>query len=70
MAACGWPAIAADHWAFIPPVVDVASSEIDNNVVDHFVAERLHREGNRISPAAPLEVLGRRLYLDLIGLPT
>ena len=40
MAACGWPASAADHWAFIPPVVDVASSDIDNNVVDHFVTER------------------------------
>ena len=63
-----------DHWAFIPPRKDIALPAIEdeapaNNGIDHFVFARL--AANKLTPAprAEKEVLLRRLYLDLIGLP-
>ena len=59
------------HWAFIPPHrAAVSSKELsDRNPIDHFVAERRGKAGlNASAPAAP-EVLGRRLWLDITGLP-
>jgi mono/diheme cytochrome c family protein len=64
----------AAHWAFVGPVrpeVPQVSGE-GNGVrspIDALVAERLKREGLSMSPPAPLEILCRRIYLDVIGLP-
>ncbi|MBI1901509.1 MAG: PSD1 domain-containing protein [Planctomycetia bacterium] len=64
----------AVHWAFVPPLppavpkVSVAGTEI-KSPIDAFVAERLNREGLSMSPPAPPDVLCRRIYLDVIGLP-
>jgi hypothetical protein len=63
-----------DHWAFLP----VEDPSVPDNpagypgavtAVDHFLNARLSQEG--IAPAGPAqnEVLLRRLYLDLTGLP-
>jgi hypothetical protein len=58
-----------DHWAFLPPQKTPLPNPAFTNPVDSFVAHRLQREGLRFSPAAPPELLIRRLFLDLIGLP-
>ncbi len=62
------------HWAYIPPQVSVVPPKSDNsdwgyNEVDHFILQRLEREGLEPAPEAVREVLLRRLSLDLIGLP-
>lgn len=63
-----------DHWSFIPiekpaipKVKDRAWSQV--NPVDHFIQQRLEREG--LEPASPAgkERLLRRVSLDLTGLP-
>jgi mono/diheme cytochrome c family protein len=63
------------HWAFVLPTrpsVPELPSELagwSDHPVDRFIAERWKQVGLApASPAAP-EVLVRRLYLDLIGLP-
>ena len=62
------------HWAFaVPrrptmPNVDSQISTI-HNPIDRLVAERLGREGLSMAPPASRDVLCRRIYLDLIGLP-
>ena len=57
----------AQHWAFIPP--KKIDTNTTGNPIDSLVQERLNREGLTLSPPAPNEILCRRLYLDLIGLP-
>jgi mono/diheme cytochrome c family protein len=61
------------HWAYrsparppLPPVRNVAWVRTP---IDRFVLARLEREGLAPSPEAPLEMLVRRVSLDLIGLP-
>ncbi len=64
----------AKHWAYVKPVRPAVPT-IGNrqsaigNPLDVFVLARLQKEGLQTSPAAPPEILARRLYLDLIGLP-
>lgn len=64
----------ATHWAFTAPQkapVPVIAEEKDRKLtpIDAFIAARLQKEGLAMSaPAAP-EILCRRVYLDLIGLP-
>jgi hypothetical protein len=61
------------HWAFRecvrPPLPAVAKHNWSKNPIDAFIAERYAQ--HRLSPQveAPREILLRRLYLDLIGLP-
>lgn len=56
-----------DHWAFKRPVkVKPPSAE---NPIDAFIRARLKKEGLKLSPKAPPEVLRRRMHLDLVGLP-
>jgi hypothetical protein len=55
------------HWAYLKPVKAPTSDGV--NAVDHFIRERLAREGLVASPPADPAVLLRRLSLDLIGLP-
>ena len=60
-----------DHWAFIPPQkkAPLKTNEISNNCIDSFINSKLESEGLEFSPMASRAVLGRRLYLDLTGLP-
>lgn len=61
------------HWAFVlprqPPLPEASDCNWPRNPIDHFVLERLDREGLAPSPAAARTTLIRRLSLDLTGLP-
>jgi len=57
------------HWAFSAPVADPRPNPPDTHPVDALVQARLTEEGLTLSPPASPEVLARRLWLDLIGLP-
>jgi hypothetical protein len=61
------------HWAYVPPK-SIPSPSVSNepwlrNEIDRFVLQRLDQEGMNPSKQAPPEMLIRRLFLDLIGLP-
>jgi len=56
-----------DHWAFLPPQKKALAS--GKHPVDAIVEARLKRENLSLSPHARAEILCRRLYLDIIGLP-
>jgi hypothetical protein len=62
-----------DHWAFRecvrPPVPVVVNSNWGRNPIDAFIAGQHTQHGLTPQFEAPPEVLLRRLYLDLIGLP-
>ena len=55
------------HWAFVSPKKSPIPGGADP--VDHFVNQRLAKEGLAPSPTADAEALVRRLFLDLTGLP-
>src|SRR6266508_1166479 len=61
------------HWSFIPPIrpllPQIKNKEWSKNAIDHFVLERLEREGMEPSPEADRATLIRRVSLDLTGLP-
>lgn len=61
------------HWAFAapvrPPLPAVSDPERVRNAIDRFVLAKLEDEGISPSPEAGREVLIRRLFIDLIGLP-
>ena len=61
------------HWAYRrpvrPAVPEVRRGDWVRTPIDRFVLARLEKEGLSPSPEAPLEVLVRRVFLDLIGLP-
>ncbi|MEY5024906.1 MAG: hypothetical protein RLZZ244_434 [Verrucomicrobiota bacterium] len=61
------------HWAFVPlasvPLPAVKRQGWARNGLDHFVLERLEKEGLPPSPEASKEALIRRVSLDLTGLP-
>ena len=61
------------HWSFIPPkrhsIPAVKNSSWPRNPVDHFVLDRLEREGLSPASGADRETLLRRVSLDLTGLP-
>ncbi len=68
------------HWAFTAPERSTVPEESGLDLpqgrnfrvrspIDAFVLARLREEGMRPSPEAPPEVLCRRLFLDLTGLP-
>ncbi|MGV3719593.1 MAG: DUF1549 domain-containing protein, partial [Actinomycetota bacterium] len=52
-----------------PPVPKVKSAKWVRNPIDAFVAAEHEARGLKPRPEAPREVLLRRVYLDLIGLP-
>jgi hypothetical protein len=61
-----------DHWAFRPPVRPPppdAGRDTAVNPIDRFVAAAQRRHGTPPVAEAPPEVLLRRVYLDLVGLP-
>ena len=64
------------HWAFTP--IKLASEAIKNaegqpltgsQTIDHFISERLKKEGLEMAEEASPETLIRRVTLDLTGLP-
>ena len=61
------------HWAFVKPkrptLPKLEDQEWVRNPIDTFVLARLRAEDLSPSAEAHKEVLARRLYLDLIGLP-
>ena len=61
------------HWAYIAPVkpsIPKSTTKIwGRNEVDAFVLEKMLQHKLMPSPEASKEVLARRVYLDLIGLP-
>lgn len=63
------------HWAYLPPTktepptIDAAAKSLPANVVDHFLWAEQQAQGIEPAAEASPEVLVRRLYLDLIGLP-
>jgi hypothetical protein len=52
------------HWAYSPPKATDPKASID-----HFIRQRLEKEGLKPSPEADAYTLVRRVYLDLTGLP-
>ncbi|HZT31753.1 MAG TPA: PSD1 and planctomycete cytochrome C domain-containing protein [Bryobacteraceae bacterium] len=63
----------AGHWAFQPvrrpDVPEVRDRAWVRNPIDAFVLARLEARGWKPSPPAPPQVLLRRMYLDVTGLP-
>lgn len=58
------------HWAFIPPARPaLPAGAKEKNPIDAFVAARRVSAGLKASSEAKPEVLCRRLWLDLVGLP-
>jgi hypothetical protein len=68
-----WPDSAAgeaaveQHWAYVKPVR--RETPPDRHPIDHFILERLKKEGIEPSPAADRATLVKRLTYDLLGLP-
>ncbi len=64
---------ARKHWAFQPvrshPIPAVEATEWPSTAIDYFVLQQLERNGLSPAPRAAPELLLRRLYFDLIGLP-
>lgn len=64
---------AEDHWSFQPlsrpqlPVV--ANAKWSRNPIDHFILAECEQHSILPSPEANREILIRRIYLDVIGLP-
>ncbi len=61
-----------EHWAFRPvvrPAVPVIEGPWGQHPIDAFLAKQHREHGLTPQPEASREVLLRRLYLDLIGLP-
>ncbi|MEX1231670.1 MAG: DUF1553 domain-containing protein [Planctomycetaceae bacterium] len=60
-------------WSFQPPrtpaVPAVAHADRVRNPIDAFVLEKLEAEGMTLAPEADRQVLMRRLFFDLTGLP-
>ncbi len=59
------------HWAFKPiPKIKPPEGNFDSShPIDRFIEARLKKSGIQPAPPASREVLVRRLYFDLIGLP-
>jgi uncharacterized protein DUF1553/uncharacterized protein DUF1549/cytochrome c len=61
------------HWAYRhparPALPEVRNSAWTRTPIDRFVLARLEKEGLSPSSEAPLEILIRRVSLDLVGLP-
>lgn len=61
------------HWAFVPPVraslPEVPDPKWAQNPIDRFVWSLAQANGMNVSAEAPREMLIKRLYADLLGLP-
>jgi hypothetical protein len=61
------------HWAYRavinPPVPPVRDTSWPRSGIDRFILSRLETEGLRPASAADRQMLARRVYFDLVGLP-
>ena len=61
------------HWAYIPPVKNDPPPGNFNtqstSIIDRFVIKQMVKKGLKPAHKAPKEILLRRLYFDLTGLP-
>ena len=60
------------HWAYVAPVKPVPPKSAvvwGKNDIDAFTLEKMIGHKLKPSPEAPKEILARRVYLDLTGLP-
>ena len=61
------------HWAYIPPVKNDPPPGNFNthstSIIDRFVIKQMMKKGLKPAPKASKEILLRRLYFDLTGLP-
>jgi|GEM_PF-4263876 len=68
-----WNALRESHWAFRPVLSPPPSVVVDHSWprgdIDRFILSRLEQAELKPAPAASREVLIRRAYFDLIGLP-
>lgn len=67
-------AVWEEHWAYIPPDTTITPPEttyaqLAENEIDFFIFSKQEEMGVSPSPKAEKELLLRRLYLDLTGLP-
>jgi cytochrome c553 len=68
-----WEYFRNEHWSFVPvnksspPAVQ--QKTWPRNEIDHFVLARLEQKQLAPNPPARADVLCRRIYLDLIGIP-
>lgn len=65
-------AIWEEHWAYNAPKKEALpklDSQWPKNRIDHFILAKLKEKGLNHSQKAKREILFRRLYLDLTGLP-
>ena len=66
-------AVYEPHWAYVSPkkrpLPTVVNEEWAKNELDYFVLEKMEEAGLKPSPKADNLTLGRRLYLELTGLP-
>jgi hypothetical protein len=56
------------HWAWVP-VRQLEWGDTDENPIDSFIRQALHKEGLKPAASASRETLIRRVSLDLTGLP-
>jgi len=73
------PANAREHWSFQPPRKEAPPAQAIGALeegaaeargpIDAFILSKLHENGLSPQPPAPRELLLRRLYVDLTGLP-
>ena len=61
------------HWAFqpilSPPIPETPGTRWPRNPIDSFIWQQLSRQGLEPAPRAEAQVLARRLFLDLVGIP-
>lgn len=61
------------HWAFVTPKRPVVptpkQADWAKHPIDAYILDALERKGWKPAAVAPKEMLARRVYLDLIGLP-
>ena len=59
------------HWAYLPPEKATVPNTVDKNAseIDQFIYAEQQKVGLKAAQRAPKEILLRRLYFDIIGLP-
>ncbi len=59
------------HWAYLPPEKATVPNTLDKNAseIDQFIYAAQQKVGLKAAQRAPKEILLRRLYFDIIGLP-
>ena len=70
-----WDGARRSHWAWQPvqsfdvPAIDAANTHESVSSIDNFVIARRAQEGLQSAPRAGANILARRIYIDLVGIP-